>query len=349
MRISEGLYLLLGVACLVIACGPTRASEQTDPANRIRQAAGGEDIPTNLVVTITTRGIGRSISGSEGWRFTPTNVTQFAWRQQDDKKWCQETVVTTNVNVMGTVCRVLTEGGYLGLTNGVSGRSSGAFFPATPYIGGERHITVAMGDEKLDVQRSCWRATRGDDGSAERFSALYDTLKGLAPSPTPAISAAIESGAAGKPTPDDFAVQIETFGVKANAPRRATVEDILSESWRVTPKLVETYNCNVVDKTRLCTPEELQAVCRALKKHGFVELAATPRTEPDAKQWVFDGTSFRSGWRCIRVTANGQNHTIGEGATWGTYRNPAHAQRMHSLYDAIREETGFRRRTREVK
>ena len=109
--------------------------------------------------------------------------------------------------------------------------------------------------------------------------------------------------------------------------KRPGLKGIVSEAWRFTPKSVDTFNANTVEKTRKCRPGELQAVCRALQKSGFVALAETPRTVPDAAPWTFGVTPCRKGWRCVRVCVDGRNLTIGQGDTWNAFTDATDTNR----------------------
>ena len=135
--------------------------------------------------------------------------------------------------------------------------------------------------------------------------------------------------------PAGFEVLIETFGVNESAGRSVSLNDIVSEAWRFTPSEVDTFDCNVVAKTR--KTDGLKEVCQTLQAAGFADLASAKRREDSAGKLVFDGTSCSYGWRYVRVTVDGQNQTIGEGTTWPAFADAQQTQRMRELYATLRK------------
>jgi len=311
----------------------TRKAAETI-AKYLAAGAAGEKLPDTFRIHIETDGVSRPVHVYEGWNFTPTTVERLGYVQAGTN-WQVQTVATTNVPNLKQVCQTLLDAGFVGLVqtgHGTGGDSP--FFRGTPFIGGGREISVSVDGHRLTLEKNCWAATRETNGTdLKRFADLYETLKNQTPSPVPTIRQAIDRGAAGEKLPESFEVLIETFGSKEKGGEG--LDSIVSEAWRFTPTAVDTFNCNVVDKTRKIAG--LKDVCAALQAAGFADLAGAKRGEDYAGKLVFDGTSCSYGWRYVRVTVDGQSQTVGEGTTWPVLGDAKSAQALRDLYVTLRK------------
>jgi len=299
----------------------------------------GQKLPETFKVEIELNAVGRSVAQREHWVFTPTTVSRLARVKRGDK-WAQEPSATTDFTKIKELCDALWNGEFLQLAGAgewICGRGgSGPFFFGTPFIGGERMITVSVRDHKLALGRSCWRATRDNDTDREsRFTGLYTAIKNLAPSPNAAIAAAIAQGAETGVVPAGFDVVIETFGSKADSGKREGLDKIVSEAWRFTPAKVETFTANTVAKSR--EVNEMKAVCQALQSAGFMTLARAPRSEPFAGALTFDAIACNYGWRYVRVSLDNQALYLGEGTTWPVFTDEKQAEQVRALYETLRK------------
>lgn len=330
------LHAALTSLALPVTAEEKKRKEDIDAIRRyLAYGAAGRELPATFKVHIETDGVSRPVSVFEAWNFTPTTVERLGYVKVGTN-WQVQAVATTKEPVLKQVCQTLLDAGFveLVLTGHVSGGGAGPFFRGTPFCGGERTITVSGEGHTLSIGKSCWRGIFDDDTDREQqFAKLYEAVKKQAPSPAAAIREAIATGAAGGELPASLEVLIETFGSKEKGGEG--LDSIVSEAWRFTPTAVDTFNCNVVDKTRQITG--LKEVCAALQAAGFAELADAKRGEDYAGKLVFDGTSCSDGWRYIRVTVDGQSQTIGEGTTWPAFADAKQSQRMRELYEALRK------------
>jgi hypothetical protein len=311
----------------------TRKAAETI-AKSLANGAAGEKLPDTFRIHIETDGVSRPVHVYEGWNFTPTTVERLG-NVKAGTNWQVQAVAVTNVPNLKQVCQTLLDAGFVGLvlTGHVTGGGS-PFFRGTPFIGGGREIAVEVDGHRLTLEKNCWAATREtNEADLKRFADLYEALKTQTPSPAPAIRQAIARGAAGEKLPDSFEVLIETFGSKEKGGEG--LDSIVSEAWRFTPTAVDTFNCNVVDKTRQIAG--LKEVCAALQAAGFADLAGAKRGEDYAGKLVFDGTSCSYGWRYVRVTVDGQSQTVGEGTSWARLADADGTTRMRALYLALRQ------------
>jgi RNA polymerase sigma factor (sigma-70 family) len=299
----------------------------------------GHKLPDSFKVEIELDAVGRSVGLREHWVFTPTTVSRLAHVKRGEK-WVQEPAATNEFTKIKEVCDALWNGEFLQLAgtgewiSGLGGH--GPFFFGTPFIGGERMITVSVGDRKLTLGRNCWRATRDNDTDREsRFAGLYNSIKGLAPNPNAAIAAAMAQGVKTGVVPAGFHVVIETFGSKADSEKREGLDKIVSEAWRFTPAKIETFTANTVAKSR--EVNVMKAVCRALVAAGFMTLAEAPRGKPFAGALTFDTIACKYGWRYVRVSLDNQTLYLGEGTTWPAFTDAKQAEQARDLYIALRK------------